>query len=337
MDTGPTTTGAQAQGISVNKMIFMGTGTSGGVPLVGCSCPVCMSTDPYDKRLRTSALLILGTHPTTVPPPKPRSSLSPATTTGGPGTSTACDARADNSTGTTAQGEGETLKERTPMQFAVDVGPDFRQQALTHRLTYMDFALLTHAHQDHIGGIDELRQLNYYMKTSIPLYANHDTCEALRHRFDYIFAPFRGALGGGLPDLTLHQVEPLVPIVIGGLSITPLPVFHGDMPILGYAFHGICSGGGTLVYITDASCLPEETFAYLQLPANHPKVLVINALRSRPHPTHFTIQQALSAVQRINPQQAYFVHMTHDHTHTHLKEMLPPNVMATYDNLSVDL
>ncbi|KAH3761951.1 hypothetical protein Pelo_6174 [Pelomyxa schiedti] len=99
---------------------------------------------------------------------------------------------------------------------------------------------------------DIILLLNHSMKTSTPLYANHDTCESLR--FYYIFAPFRGALGGGFPDLTSPS----------------------------YAFHGICSSGGTLVYITDASRLPEETFAYLQLPANHPKVLVINALRSRP-------------------------------------------------------
>lgn len=254
----------------MNTLRFLGTGTSSGVPILGCQCATCISEDGRDSRFRTSAFIV------------------------------------------TEQGT----------KILIDAGPDFRMQALQHHIHELDGILITHSHHDHIGGLDELRQLNFVMKRPIPVYSNAPSLEEIQVRFDYIFKETQK--GGGKPRLDLFCVNAGQTFSIKGQTILPLSVLHGEIPILGFKIDG-------LSYITDASYIPPETCKLLQ----NTEVLVINALRYRYHPTHFTLEQALAMIQRIQPQTAYLVHMTHDIKHQEAEAMLPPHVHLAYDNLEI--
>eukprot|EP00727_Mastigamoeba_balamuthi_P003729 m51a1_g13353 hypothetical protein (221) ;mRNA; f:245-907 len=207
-------------------------------------------------------------------------------------------------------------------------------------LTHVDGILLTHSHNDHIGGIDELRQLNNRMKRSISLYGNAETLAGVRDRYRYLFQA-GVQVGGGLPSVELHEVTPFVPFdpapqlnggAGSGVAVTPVPVLHGALGILGYWF-GTAS---RLAYITDASKLPHETTAFLGNGA-HPRTLVINALRHEEHPTHLTVAQALGVVREINPGRAFFVHFSHAVSHETLLAELPENVRPAYDGLKLEI
>jgi phosphoribosyl 1,2-cyclic phosphate phosphodiesterase len=205
----------------------------------------------------------------------------------------------------------------------IDVGPDFRLQALRHDIQWLDGILITHTHNDHIAGLDELRQLNFVMKRHIPIYGTALTLEEIRTRFNYIFRAT--PKGGGKPKLDLNLIEAQREFSIHGQQIFPIEVFHGELPILGFKIGG-------LSYITDASALPPATLDAL----NPTEILVINALRFRDHPTHFTLEQALEIIQQVRPRKAYFVHMTHDIKHADVEKMLPDHVHLAYDNLEVE-
>jgi phosphoribosyl 1,2-cyclic phosphate phosphodiesterase len=252
------------------KLLFLGTGTSSGVPVLGCQCETCRSTDPKDKRFRTSVYL------------------------------------------TTSQGT----------KILIDVSPDFRLQSLAHNICWLDGVLITHTHNDHIGGLDELRQLNFLMQRNITVYGNALALQEIQTRFNYIFKETQK--GGGKPQLDLHLIEAQREFSINGQPILPVEVYHGKISILGYKI-------ARLVYITDASYLTPATLESLK----DTEILVMNALRFRPHSTHFSLAQTLEMIDRIKPREAYLVHMTHDIRHAEVEPTLPDHVHLAYDNLEV--
>jgi len=250
------------------KIIFLGTGTSSGVPIPGCRCDVCTSEDPKDNRLRTSAYIEL-----------------------------------DNGA-----------------KILIDAGPDLRQQILRYNIEWIDGILITHSHQDHIGGIDELRQLNFIMKRRIPVYGNRIAIKEIKNRFSYIFRKTQE--GGGKPEVDLITVKS--EFKIANQKIIPIPVLHGKIPILGYRMDG-------LSYITDASFISDNSKKILQ----GTKILVINALRYERHPTHFSIGEAIEISKEINPEKTFFVHLTHHFKHNLDSRKFPEGVYFAYDGLEV--
>ena len=253
------------------QLTFLGTGTSMGVPVIGCHCDVCMSTDPRNKRLRTSALLQVG-----------------------------------------------------DLNLLIDAGPDLRQQALAAGINRVDAVLLTHAHADHIAGLDDLRPLNFVQQSSIPIYGTARTLSFVRERFGYAFQ--NTSVGSSRPLLELVEIEETQPFTIHGLRIQPLQVYHGTWMITGYRIGG-------LGYVTDASALPADSIAAL----HDLDVLVLNALRHAPHPTHLSLEQALRVIADLQPRCALLVHMTHDLEHAATNTTLPSHVRLAYDGQRVEV
>lgn len=257
------------------QLTFLGTGTSAGIPNIGCRCPVCTSPDPRNKRLRTSALLRTGSH-----------------------------------------------------TILIDAGPDFRAQALANGIDHLDAVLITHSHYDHVGGLDDLRPITP-SGGAIPIYANQRTLQDIRERFSYAFV--ESSDGSTRPSLDLRPVEHYTPFTVANaqgvlLEVIPFDVWHGTWEITGYRF-------GRLGYVTDASRLPPPSRDLLR----SLDLLVLNALRPRPHPTHFTLEQALDVVADLRPQRAFFVHMSHAVEHAAIDAELPPGVALAYDGLTVEV
>jgi phosphoribosyl 1,2-cyclic phosphate phosphodiesterase len=253
------------------KITFLGTGTSHGVPMIGCDCATCRSSDPRDARLRPSLYV-----------------------------------EADG---------GEAL--------LVDAGPDLRQQALRAGIRRIDAVIFTHGHADHILGIDELRRFNALQQGAMPCYGDAATLYDVERMFAYVFDP-RTPKGGGLPDLELVRI--VGPFPVGRQPIVPVPIFHGRRPILGLRI-------GRFAYLTDCSRIPDESWALLE----GLEVVVLDALRERPHPTHFTIDEAVDAARRIGAARTYFTHMCHDLGHAATNARLPPGMELSYDGLVVEL
>jgi len=203
----------------------------------------------------------------------------------------------------------------------IDAGPDFRAQALAFGLLRLDAVLLTHDHFDHIGGLDDLRPLTE-KQGAIPLYGNAFTLTNVRRRFDYAFA---GESKGSTRPL-LRPVEIDSPFSIGRVPIIPFDVVHGSWTITGYRI-------GKLAYITDASSIPPASLALL----NDLDVLVLNALRFKPHPNHFSLEASLGVLADLRPRRAFLVHMNHDIDHASVSATLPPGVHLAYDGLRVDI
>lgn len=252
------------------ELAFLGTGTSNGVPMIGCTCAVCRSADPRDNRMRSSAVI------------------------------------RDLTAGRT---------------YLVDTGPELRVQALRAGLSRVDAVLYTHAHADHTAGLDDMRRFNELQSTRIPIYANAEAAAMIAERFAYAFTT-QFTFFGGKPDLDLHVVE--APFAPFGTAITPLPVFHGKLPIVGYRI-------GDLAYVTDAKDIPEETFGLLE----GTDTLVLNALRDRPHPTHLSVAQALAVIERVGPRRTYLIHLSHELGHEELSRRLPAGVAVAYDTLTL--
>jgi phosphoribosyl 1,2-cyclic phosphate phosphodiesterase len=259
------------------KVTFLGTGTSQGVPVIGCTCEVCQSLDYRDKRLRTSILL-------------------------------------------------QTSSEEHPniiQTLVIDTGPDFRQQMLREQVKRVDAVLFTHAHRDHTAGLDDVRAFNFIQKMDMPVYGTTAVLEQLRIEYAYAFAP---DYYPGIPRLTLHLIEEK-DFNVNGVKVTPLPVFHLRLPVMGFRFNNFC-------YITDANNIPQETLQKLK----GTEVLVLNALQREPHISHFNLSQALEMVEVIKPQKAYFTHISHKlGTHADVSKELPQNVLLAYDGLQIAL
>jgi phosphoribosyl 1,2-cyclic phosphate phosphodiesterase len=181
--------------------------------------------------------------------------------------------------------------------------------------------VFTHGHADHILGLDDVRRYNHMMRRPMPCYADAQTVEDIRRTFSYVFDP-RAPKGGGLPQLELFTVEG--PFCLGRQELIPVPVLHGDRGIFGVRLGGFA-------YLTDCSAIPEASWDLL----SNLDVLVLDALRDRPHPTHFSLNEALAASRRIAAERTYFTHMCHDLPHAATCARLPTNVELAYDGLRV--
>ncbi len=255
---------------NAGRVTFLGTGTSHGVPMIGCVCDTCRSADPKDRRTRPSIYLEL-------------------------------------------QGGARVL---------VDTTPDLRSQALANGIVRVDAILFTHSHADHLMGLDEVRRFNAMQKEAIPCYGDKATLRELRRSFAYIFEPHQP--GGGIPQLHLFPVGG--PFSVGGQEIVPVPLLHGSRVIFGYRV-------GRFAYLTDCSGIPDGSWPLLE----GLDILALDALRDRPHPTHFTVAQALAVVDRLKPARAWFTHICHDLPHQATNARLPAGVELAYDGLKIDI
>jgi len=253
------------------RVLFLGTGTSHGVPAIGCDCPVCRSTDGRDNRLRSSIYL-------------------------------ECD-------------DG--------LRVLVDTTTDLRQQALRYGIRRVDAILYTHAHADHIMGLDDVRRFNIMSGQPMPIYGDRSTLDDLRRTFDYVFQS-DAPKGGGVPDLMLWTIGGA--FCLGRQPIVPVPIEHGRWRILGFRI-------GAFAYLTDCSGVPATSMPLLE----GLDVLVIDALRKVPHPTHFTVDQAVETSRRIGARQTYFTHIAHDLSHAEVSGELPAGCALAYDGLAFDV
>jgi len=204
----------------------------------------------------------------------------------------------------------------------VDTSSDLRQQSLRHRIRRVDSVLYTHAHADHILGLDDLRIYNWKQGGPIPVYGSDETFEALRKTFWYVFEEVQ--TGGGKPAVELNTIQG--PFNLLGMEIVPIEVFHGILPVLGYRI-------GNFAYLTDVSRIPRSSYPLLQ----GLEVLVLDALRPRPHPTHLCLQESLEEASRIGAGRTLLTHIAHDILHEKVSADLPENVQLAYDGLVLDL
>ena len=212
--------------------------------------------------------------------------------------------------------------ERGP-RVLVDTTPDLRQQALRHGVSEVDGVIYTHAHADHILGLDDLRRFNLERGGPVPCYATAETWETIRHVFSYAFDGLP-RLGGGVPRIAIHEITG--PVVVGGLTVRPVPLLHGRMPVLGLRF-------GNFAYLTDCNQIPDASWALLE----DLDTLVLDALRDKPHTTHFTLDEAIAAARRIGARQTYFTHMTHELGYETTNARLPGGIALAYDGQTIDI
>ncbi len=255
---------------------MLGSGTSAGVPMIGCHCPVCTSADPRDQRTRPSIAVHYGGH-----------------------------------------------------HILVDTTPELRLQAVRNGLDRIDAVIYTHAHADHIFGLDDVRRYNTLMSAPLPMYATKETLDALRGAFAYAFKPTERTTDALYrPELLPREIggEGREPFDVCGKIWTPIPLVHGRFRVLGFRI-------GNFAYCTDCNEIPPDSRALLQ----DLDVLIIDALRPRPHPTHLSFEQALAVVADLRPKRTFFTHLSHDVKHADIEAMLPPQVRVGYDGLRIDV
>jgi phosphoribosyl 1,2-cyclic phosphate phosphodiesterase len=254
------------------KFTLLGTGTSQGIPVIGCTCETCISSDVRDIRRRCSAL------------------ISTATT-----------------------------------NVMIDVGPDFRQQALDHQLKDLDAVVITHEHNDHVAGLDDLRPLIFARREPMRIYAERRVLDDIRLRYAYAFTP---SPYPGAPSFELKEISPGSRLQIGDISLRAIRVFHGGLPILGFII------ADKLAYLTDTNEVPVDTHEVLEdIP-----ILILDMLRPQRHHSHNSLQEALEISASINAGRTFFIHMSHLMGPTATWEAtLPPHIFPSYDGLSFDL
>jgi phosphoribosyl 1,2-cyclic phosphate phosphodiesterase len=250
---------------------FLGTGTSSGVPMIGCGCKVCLSKDTKDNRLRSSILV-----------------------------------------------QSETTS------IVIDSGPDFRQQMLRHEVNRLNAIVFTHSHKDHIAGLDDVRAYNYFQQEQMNVYGTQATLNRIIIEYDYAFHDFRYP---GVPSIQLHILNEEDDFTIGDIKITPIPVWHLNMPVLGFRF-------GDFTYITDANKIEELSKEKIK----GSSVLVLNALRKEKHISHFTLQEAIDLADELEIPQVYFTHVSHQMgLHEEINRQLPRSRQLAFDGLQIEI
>jgi phosphoribosyl 1,2-cyclic phosphate phosphodiesterase len=251
------------------RLTILGSGTSHGVPMIACHCPVCTSPDPKDKRTRTSVLFSYDGH-----------------------------------------------------HVLVDTSPEFRLQCLANNVERVDAVLYTHAHADHVAGLDDIRRFNTWGGPPLPIYANAATLGRLRKMFDYAFS-FDPDYPSAKPNLEPISVQG--PFELFGRRVIPVPYAHGPTEVLGFRI-------GDTAYCPDCSAMPASSRALLA----GLDVLILDALRRRPHPTHFNLEQAVAEALRIGARRTYFTHIAHELGHAATNAELPSGMELAYDGLVVE-
>ena len=203
----------------------------------------------------------------------------------------------------------------------VDTSPDLRAQALTYGIRRVDAILFTHGHADHVMGLDEVRRFNVLQKSIVPCYGDAQTLGELRETFGYVFR--EQSAGGGIPRISLFRIGGA--FTLGGVEFIPIPLMHGPRPILGFR-------AGSFAYLTDCSRIPDESWPLLA----GVRTLILDALRDRPHPTHFSVPEAIDVVARLAPERTYFTHIAHDLPHAATCARLPPGIELAYDGLVLE-
>lgn len=257
------------------RLTFLGTGTSFGVPVIGCDCDTCTSDDPRDRRTRHGALL-----------------------------------------------------EEDGRRILIDTPPELRIQLLREGTAQVDAVWFTHCHADHTHGVDDLRAFSMRRSGPLQVYASSHCVDVLSARFDYIFNPRLEPIAGTTkPDARMRPISRYVPEDVAGFTMLPLPVPHGREEVLGFRV-------GALGYITDAKTLPPQTLQALR----GVRVLVLNALwYGKPHPTHFTVEEAIEVARDVGAERTYLTHLTHRVLHRDLESRLPAGILPAYDGLKVDV
>ena len=254
------------------RLLFLGTGASAGVPVIGCECEVCRSDSSFNKRFRPSVLI--------------------------------------------------NIQDK---QFLIDAGPDFRSQALLHKITSLDAVLFTHSHHDHTAGIDELRFFYYKSKKSLPVFLSEETAEDIRKRFYYIFK-HEPVYANMVPKLDLT----ILPDSVGQFLFESIPISYvsyvqGGMKVTGFRF-------GEMAYLSDIHDYPLSIFEDLR----GVKTIVISALRHESSLLHFSIKEAIEFIDKIGAEKAWLTHMSHDLDYVLTNELLPPHIRMAYDGLEID-
>ena len=299
------------------KMTLLGTGTSHGIPCIACHCHVCTSKDERDKRLRCSAYVT------------------------------------------------NENKNGTVTHLQIDTGPEFRLQCIKYGIEAIDAVLLTHSHADHLHGLDDIRVFSHTLgsdkieelknnpenagippkmleisanKKGINLYANRQTIQDVKKRFDYIFKP-NTQIGGGKPKLNLvdcAEIEENPPKEFGDLTVTPIPLKHGELDDSGWLISRKNDEDGkihSIAYLTDTSFVPPESIQLLKAKGGIIEHCVIDGLRVKPHSTHFGFRQAMDVAEQIKPRHTWFIHICHLMTHVEIQEYAKSQ-LSDYPNLS---
>ncbi|MFN3653490.1 MAG: MBL fold metallo-hydrolase [Armatimonadota bacterium] len=252
------------------RVTILGSGTSHGVPSIGCGCEVCTSPDPRDRRTRCSILV---------------------------------------------EWRGQSL--------LVDTAPELRQQVIRSHVRRVDAILLTHSHADHIFGMDDVRRFNEMQAGEMPVFGRTDTLRDVRRSFQYVFVPTQ--VGGGKPRLELTEIEGET-LRFRDLRIEAIPVFHGKLEVTAFRF-------ADFAYVTDTSEIPERSMERLR----GLDTLILDGLRWEPHPTHFSIDQALEVVERLRPRRTFLTHIAHTVAHAEAERRLPDGVRLAYDGLILEV
>jgi phosphoribosyl 1,2-cyclic phosphate phosphodiesterase len=257
------------------KLTFLGTGTSFGVPQLGCACEVCTSTDPRDERTRV----------------------------------------------------GAAVETAAPARLRIDTPPGIRVPLLEGGSSHVDAVLYTHGHADHTHGIDDLRAFTVLQHQHLPVYGAHDTLSALARKFDYIFDDAIKALPGtSKPQARAIELVSGRPTRIADVDVTAVAVPHGPVTVFAYRI-------GALAYVTDAKRVPPDAVALLR----GARVLVLNALFEKPHPSHLSIGEAVEVAREIGAERTYLTHLTHERSHAALAAELPRGIEPAYDGLEITI